>query len=56
MHEALIPRARRLCTEMPEEASDEMVGFVETTAHEAACLHLIQRLTAGRYSMRSFPI
>lgn len=43
-------------TDMPEETSDEVTDLVETTGHEAACLHLMQRRTAGKYSMRSEPI
>ncbi len=56
VHEALILGPGWFGTEVSEEASDEMTGLVEATAHEAACLHLMQRRTAGRYSIRSSPI
>ncbi len=56
VHEALIPGTWWLGTKMPEEASNEMAGIVEASGHEAACLHLTQRRTAGRYWIRSSPI
>lgn len=54
--EGLILRTGRFGTNMSEEASDQMAGLVEASGHEAACLHLTQRRTAGRYWMRSSPI
>ena len=56
VHEALILRSGRFGADVSEEAPDEMTGLIETTGHEAACLHLTQRRTAGRYWMRSSPI
>ncbi len=49
VHKALIPGTRWLGAKMPEEASNEMADSVEASGHEAACLHLTQRRTAGRY-------
>lgn len=56
VHEALVLGPGRFGANVSEEAPDEMTGPIETTGHEAACLHLTQRRTAGRYWMRSSPI
>ncbi len=56
MYEELIIGTGGFGTNMSEEASDQMAGLVDPAGHEAACLHLTQRRTAGRYSIRSVPI
>ena len=56
VHETLVLRPGRFGADVSEEPPDEMTRGIEPTGHEAACLHLTQRLTAGRYWMRSSPI
>lgn len=54
--ETLIVGAWSRSADMPEESPDEVADLVEAVGHEAACLHPMQRRTAGRYPMRSAPI
>lgn len=56
VHEPLIIGSGSLGSEMSKESADEVADLVDPTCHEAACLHLMQRRAAGRYSMRSAPM